>query len=255
MGFQFRGSQSYRLDILFISSISTISKTEADNVAHMRNVGAKWAREHLNPSLLFFADDDTQIPSEDFFDNLILHHLQRPSVAGLAGPYLTPSGSRALDLAYNWICNAWMTRWPGLFLAGNLSLKSSHLPESLMQKGLYPTDVHFGGEEWGLFETLLQHKLSVSQVVQLGVFHRPQCTLGNFVKRAWRNSKRRKNSNLQKLQPVSWKVWSKNNAELNQWILQIGKQKVIVGNEKRMRLSLAIFIYAFVTLAGRKFQN
>jgi glycosyltransferase involved in cell wall biosynthesis len=186
---------------LYRFSIRLLSTPKA-NIAAARNVGIKNARG----SLILFLDEDCSLPDSSFLERLYSFHKKNPNFGG-GGYYIDKkTNSKTPDRFYNLLCNSWV---------------ANHIDQSSQCRVLlggccfYPrqilidNQIYFdelcsrAGEEYP-FNSLyrqLGHPLILSQ--DWNVYHSPQNSFFQVMKKSWIQGKARASSPLV-IKKIKW---------------------------------------------------
>lgn len=162
----------------FPVQVLSAAPTAADNLARIRNRMYAQARGRW----VYFLDEDTELPSEDFLERLVAA-LERSSGA-IGGGYL--GGGGLWQTAYNALTSYWLDlharQGQSLPVAGNFAMPrvpgtGAGFPFALA--------VPFGGEEIELRKALLAVGMKFTLVSEFAVLHNSSKTGRGFFGRAW----------------------------------------------------------------------
>lgn len=160
------------------------------NAALQRNLGI----QHSQAAILYFLDEDCELPHEQHLQELLNTFEQHPRVHVLGGSYRNHVNCSEFGRAYNAMCRLWQKRMlenSGVqinvtpLLGGNLAYRRH---ENELQ---FDEQLGFGAEDLAFATTAEQAGLSTLLTDDLYVFHNAQHNKSDFFARARLHGKAR----------------------------------------------------------------
>lgn len=155
-------------------------------VGACRNLGAKIA----NAPLLYFLDDDCEIPNNQHLDQFIKWIGQNPQFDGFGSHYQSSPHAKILPRAYNRLCEAWLRRHhrhymidsPVCHLLGGNSIYKKNI---FLSGFWFSENIAYGGSETEFNHRLATHGFQLTFTSKFPVIHQPQLTLKTFLLKAY----------------------------------------------------------------------
>lgn len=158
---------------------------DSENVSALRNYGARKSKGEI----IYFLDDDCQLPSDDHIRKLYEAHIRLPEASGVGGGYLSIADASLWARAYNFVVNFWLVFYTrpsnqcSFLVGGNSSYKREvfHGGDSFS----FNESLNFGGEESEFNSRLVNQGKVLWFDQRLSVFHASNPSFFDFIRKAW----------------------------------------------------------------------